>query len=131
VVAPCATVTDAGTETTELLLVRSTSIPPLAAAALKVTVQESFPVSGIELLLQFRAFKEGAAISPIPLSPTSVAESDAGLVVTDTLPVAAPEPEGVNVTLKVYLPPAAAKVMGRLFWVFTVNPVPVTLMPEI
>jgi hypothetical protein len=98
-VAPSGTVTEAGTETTALLLKRLTTIPPLAAAVLKVTVQESVPVSGMELLLQVKAFNAGATAKPIPLSPTTADESDAELVVTDRLPVAAPETEGLKVTL--------------------------------
>jgi hypothetical protein len=60
VVDPAATVTEAGTVTAELLLVRLTVKPPLAAAALSVTVQPSVPAPVIELLLQLNPFKTGA-----------------------------------------------------------------------
>lgn len=53
-VAPAATVTEAGTETAVLLLVRDTASPPLPAAADSDTVQESVPPLVSELLLQVR-----------------------------------------------------------------------------
>lgn len=49
---PAATVTEAGTVTAVLLLVRLTATPPLAAAALKVTVQLSVPAPVMEAALQ-------------------------------------------------------------------------------
>ncbi len=52
VVAPAATVTAAGTVTAELLLARLTLKPPLGAAALSATVQESVPAPVIDPLAQ-------------------------------------------------------------------------------
>jgi hypothetical protein len=50
--APAATVTVAGTVTAELLLARLTLKPPLGAAALSATVQESVPAPVIDPLAQ-------------------------------------------------------------------------------
>lgn len=44
-VAPAATVTEAGTVTAELLLARVTLIPPVAAVAVRLTVQVSDPAA--------------------------------------------------------------------------------------
>jgi hypothetical protein len=52
VVEPAATVTEAGTVTDELLLARLTANPPLGAAALSATVQESVPAPVIDPLAQ-------------------------------------------------------------------------------
>ncbi len=52
VVEPAATVTEAGTVTDELLLARLTVKPPLGAAALSATVQESVPAPVIDPLTQ-------------------------------------------------------------------------------
>ena len=52
VVEPAATVTEAGTVTDELLLARLTLMPPLGAAALSATVQESVPAPVIDPLTQ-------------------------------------------------------------------------------
>ena len=51
-VAPAATVTDAGAVTAELLLARFTAKPPLAAAVFNVTVQLSVPTPVIEPFAQ-------------------------------------------------------------------------------
>ena len=45
VVAPAATVTEAGTVTAELLLASVTASPPAGAAALSVTVHASVPAA--------------------------------------------------------------------------------------
>jgi hypothetical protein len=66
-VAPAATVTVDGTVTAELLLVRLTLTPPLAAAAFSVTVHESVPAPVIDDLEQFRALNTG---TPVPLKLT-------------------------------------------------------------
>ena len=55
VVAPAATVTDEGTVTALLLLDRFTACPPVAAAALSVTVQVSVPAPVTDPLVQLRA----------------------------------------------------------------------------
>lgn len=57
-VAPAGIVTEAGTVTAELLLARLTANPPLAAAAVRETVQLSVPAAVIELLLQFSALND-------------------------------------------------------------------------
>jgi hypothetical protein len=59
VVEPAATVTEAGTVTEELLLARFTAKPPLAAAALSVTVQASVPAPVIDELVQVSAVSAG------------------------------------------------------------------------
>ena len=74
---PAATVTVAGTLTAELLLVRLTLKPPLGAAALSATVQESVPAPVIDPLAQlseprFAVFVVFAAV-PCPLSPITSA----------------------------------------------------------
>jgi hypothetical protein len=53
--APAATVTEAGTVTALLLLERLTLNPPLGAAALNATVQESVPAPAIDPLAQLNA----------------------------------------------------------------------------
>ncbi len=76
VVEPAATVTEAGTVTDELLLAKLTANPPLGAAALSATVQESVPAPVIDPLAQlnedrFVAFVVLAAV-PVALSPMSL-----------------------------------------------------------
>ena len=72
-VAPAATVTLAGTATAELLLARFTAKPPLAAAALSVTVQPSVPAPVIDPLVQLRLVNVGVlAEIPVPLRPTPI-----------------------------------------------------------
>jgi hypothetical protein len=76
VVEPEATVTVAGTVTALLLLARLTLNPPLGAAALSATVQESVPAPVIDPLAQlnedrFVAFVVLAAV-PIALNPMSL-----------------------------------------------------------
>ena len=68
-VAPAATVTEAGTTTDELLLARLTVNPPLAAAVLSETVQASLPAPVIEAFVQERAVSTGV---PVPLRPIAV-----------------------------------------------------------
>ena len=63
--APDATVTEAGTVTAALLLARVTASPPLAAAAFKVTVQLSVPAPVIDPLLQLSALNDSAADSAV------------------------------------------------------------------
>jgi hypothetical protein len=100
-VAPAAMLTDAGTETAELLLERFTVIPPLGAAVLRVTAQESVPDSGIVPMLHVRELIAGASINPIPLRPTTGSESVPTLLVMDSWPEAAPDSEGLKATLNV------------------------------
>ena len=63
-VKPDATVTEAGTDTVELLLDRFTLYPLLGAAALNVTVQASVPAPVIEPLVQLSPLSTG---TPVPL----------------------------------------------------------------
>lgn len=56
-VAPAATVTEEGTVTALLLLERATDRPPLPAAAVSVTVQESVAAPVMELLAQVRLLR--------------------------------------------------------------------------
>ena len=63
-VAPAGTVTEAGTVTTLLLLAKLTVNPPVAAAALRVTVQLSVPAPVNDALPQVRAFNTGGGCPP-------------------------------------------------------------------
>ncbi|MFZ1941296.1 MAG: hypothetical protein WAU67_19495, partial [Terracidiphilus sp.] len=63
-VAPEATVTEAGTVTAALLLARLTAKPPVAAAAFRVTVQLSAPAPVIEPFAQLSPLSTGV---PVPL----------------------------------------------------------------
>ena len=75
--APAATVTEAGTDTDELLLARLTVSPPLGAAVFSVTVQLSVPAPVIDPLAQlnevrFVMFAALAAEVPVPLSEITI-----------------------------------------------------------
>ena len=63
-VAPAATMTVAGTVTAELLLVRLTVKPPLAAAVFRVTLQLSVPAPVIDPLVHLSPLNTGV---PVPL----------------------------------------------------------------
>jgi hypothetical protein len=97
-VAPAATVTEAGTVTFELLLARLTAKPPVAAAAFSVTVQLSVPEPVMEPFVQVSPVSTG---TPVPLKLTTVdVPVDASLVkVRD--PVTAPAVVGSNCTVSV------------------------------
>ena len=93
VVAPAATVTEAGTVTDELLLARFTVNPPVAAAAFSVTVQLSVPAPVIEPLVQLSPLSTG---TPVPLRLTAVdVPLDASLVIVNW-PVTGPDATGLN-----------------------------------
>jgi hypothetical protein len=62
VVAPAATVTDAGTVTSELLLAKLTVKPPVGAAVFRDTVQLSVPEPVIDPLVQLRALSVGTLV---------------------------------------------------------------------
>jgi hypothetical protein len=114
-VAPASTVTEAGTVRTALLLERLMVMPPLAAAALKLTEQESDVSSRIELLLQVRELSTGpAAARPVPVRLTTVVGSDVALLVTVSWPVALPDAVGLKTTLTFKVPPPPATVNGKL-----------------
>jgi len=70
VVAPAATVTEAGTVTDELLLARLTAKPPVGAAAFRVTVQLSVQAPVIDELLHESA--DGVTGGGSPADPEGV-----------------------------------------------------------
>jgi hypothetical protein len=97
---PGATVTEAGTETSEvLLLVRLTTTPPVAAAAaFSVTVQLSVPVPVIEPVTQLNPVSTG---TPVPLRLTTFDVPVDELLVSVNDPDAAPDVAGSNCTVSV------------------------------
>ena len=97
-VAPAATVTEAGTVTFELLLARLTANPPVAAAAFNVTVQLSVPAPVNEPLVQVSPVSTG---TPVPLRLTVVVVPVEELLVSVSDPVAAPAAVGSNCTVNV------------------------------
>jgi len=121
VVAPGATLTLAGTVTAELLLVRLTAKPPVAAAAFSVTVQLSVLAPAIVLLVQVRPLNTGV---PVPLRLIEVDVPLEELLVIVSEPEAAPATVGSNCTVSVavWLP---VKVIGNVT-PETVKPVPAT-----
>ena len=98
VVAPAATVTEAGTVTALLLLARLTAKPPVAAAAFRVTVQLSVPAPVNEPLVQLSPLSTG---TPVPLRPTTVEEPLEELLVNVSEPEAAPAVVGSNCSVSV------------------------------
>jgi hypothetical protein len=68
-VALAGTVAVAGTETAALLLDRLTFRPPVGAAEVSVTVQESVPDPVMEPLLQARPLNAAGGAVPVPLKP--------------------------------------------------------------
>lgn len=98
VVAPEATVTDAGTVTAELLLARLTANPPLAAATFRVTVQLSVPAPVIDALPQVKPLNAGV---PEPLRLTKVDVPLDELLVKVNEPESAPAAVGSNCTVSV------------------------------
>jgi len=96
--APAATVTEAGTFTNALLLERATTNPPLAAAAFSVAVQLSVPDPVNERLVQVSPLNTG---TPVPFTPMTVDLPPAELLVTDSCPLAVPATVGSNTTLNV------------------------------
>ena len=100
VVAPAATVIEVGTVTAALLLDKLTAVPPLAAAALRVTEQESVAGPTTEPLVQVKALTEGAAEAPVPLKLTTALPLVAESLAIVSWPVAAPAAAGLNCTLR-------------------------------
>ena len=98
VVAPAATLTVLGTVTALLLLARLTENPPVAAAAFRVTVQESVPAPVKDPLVQLSALSTG---TPVPLRLTAVEVPLEELLVRVSEPEAAPAVVGSNLTLSV------------------------------
>jgi hypothetical protein len=95
---PAATVTELGTVTAPLLLPRFVINPPVAAAAFSVTVQLSVPAPVIEPLEQVRPVSTGI---PIPLRLTTADVPVEELLVSVSVPEAAPAVDGSNCTVRV------------------------------
>jgi hypothetical protein len=89
VVDPLDTVTDAGTVTALVLLVRLSVRPPLVAGEVRVTVQASVAAPVSELLAQEMALRAGGAW-PVPLRLTVAVPPVVALLVMVRAPVAAP-----------------------------------------
>jgi hypothetical protein len=120
--APAATVTEAGTVTALLLLVRLTAVA-LAAAPVSVTVQASVATPVSDALVQETALTAGC---PAPLSAMVAAVA---LLVIVTVPLAAPATVGSKPTVKVAVCPGFS-VNGGLI-PDSENPAPVTETPLI
>ena len=110
VLAPAATVTEAGTFTSELLLDRPIVNPPLAAGVFTVTVQLSVPDPVSELLVQLSAVSPG---TPVPLRPTTIELPFEELLAIDSCPACPPAAVGSNSTMSVNVWPGDS-VTGRL-----------------
>lgn len=121
-VAPAATVAEAGKVTAELLLARVTARPPLGAVAFNVALQESVPAPVIELLLQLKAF---SAAMPVPLSPIVAVPPLEELLVMVSFPVTAPLEVGLNCTFKAAVLPGD-RVSGNVT-PEVLKPAPVTV----
>ena len=98
VVAPEATVTEAGTVTAELLLAMPTGNPPLAAATFSVTVQLSVPAPVIDPLVQVSPLNTG---TPLPVRLITVDVPLDELLVKVNEPASAPAAVGSNCTVSV------------------------------
>jgi hypothetical protein len=97
--APAGTVTVAGTATAALLLDKLTTKPPVAAAALSVTVQASVPNPVREELAQESAVRGAGRAVPVPLRLISAVALVEELLEMVSCPVAAPTAAGSNCTL--------------------------------
>jgi hypothetical protein len=124
-VAPEATVTDAGTVTAELLLDSATAKPPLGAADVSVAVHASVVAPVSELLLHVTPLSAAVAV-PVPLR-LIVAVAGEALSLTVTVPVSAPAAVGSNSTVSVAVAPGFS-VTGVLT-PDLLKPVPDTVMP--
>ncbi len=98
VVCPAGILMDAGTVTDELLLVRPTVNPPLAAAVFNVAVQLSVPALVMEPLEQVNPTSAG---TPVPLKLTAVEVPFDELLVNASEPETAPAAVGSNCTVSV------------------------------
>ena len=121
VVAPAATVTEAGTVTAELLLATPTANPPLAAATFSFTVQLSVPAAVIDALVQVKPLNTGV---PDPVRLTTVDVPLDELLVKVNEPVSAPPAVGSNCTVSVAVE-FGLRVSGKVA-PETVNPAPAT-----
>jgi uncharacterized protein (DUF2237 family) len=100
VVDPLDTVTDAGTVTALLLLVRFTVRPPLVAAEVRVAVQASVAAPVRVPLAHEMALSAGGAW-PVPLRLTVAVPPEVALLVMVSVPVTAPAVVGSKVTTSV------------------------------
>jgi hypothetical protein len=98
VLEPAVTTTEAGTVTEELLLARLTVKPPLAAAVFSVTVQASVAEPVIEEFEQVMALSKGR---PVPVRLIALLGLMEELLLTVTVPLAAPATVGSNCTVSV------------------------------
>jgi hypothetical protein len=124
VVAPGATVTEAGTVKAELLLVRFTLKPAPVAAAFTATVQASTPAPVNDPLLQLTPLNTG---TPVPLRLIKVEVPLVELLVTVSWPVSVPAVVGSNCTVSAAVWPGF-KVSGKVAPV-TENPIPAATAP--
>jgi hypothetical protein len=109
-VAPAATVTDAGTATDVSLLDRVTAWPPVPAAALRVTVHESVPAPVIEPFVQLSALSAGWPVALRVMVDVVPVEE---LLVSVIEPLAVPPTVGVNAMFSVAVWPGF-RVSGKL-----------------
>lgn len=97
-VAPAASVIEAGTTNDELLLVRPTVRPPLGTAVFVATVQLSVPAPVIVVLAQFKLVSLG---TPLPFSPILFKDASDESLVMSSSPVVEPVAEGSNCKVRV------------------------------
>lgn len=121
-VAPAATMTEAGTVTAALLLARLTGIPALAAAVFNVTLQLSVPALAMDPLLHVNALTFGI---PVPCRLMTHEDPTQELLASVSWPVASPAAAGSNTTLSVAVCPGL-RTIGKLA-PETVKPVPVSV----
>jgi len=98
VVAPAATVTEAGTVTEVLLLLRLTVKPPVGAAVFSETVQASEPAPVMEAFVQVSPVSTG---TPVPLRLMAAVPLVDELLAMVKVPLAAPAAVGANCTVSV------------------------------
>jgi hypothetical protein len=125
-VAPDATVTEAGTATALSLLVKLTWMPPLAAAAFSVTVQLSLADPVMDPFAHVSAVSKG---TPVPLSATEVELAFAALLAMVSWPLADPDAVGLNWMVIVALA-LAPTVIGIALSPLSENGCPVRLICE-
>ena len=109
-VAPAATVIEAGTVTDVELLDRLTAWPPAGAAAFNVTVQMSVAAPVSVALAQLRPLRTAC---PVPLRAMVELVPVEELLVRVTVPLAAPATVGSKPIVRVAVLPAA-RVSGKL-----------------